>query len=110
MLFLSGLASIDEAGKLVGADDIVEQTRKTLSNMRLVLHSVGADFCDLLKVVVYVTDVKDMAKINTVRKEMFGQYRPASTLVEVSRLALPDMKIEIEAVAGIPSTASGGNR
>jgi 2-iminobutanoate/2-iminopropanoate deaminase len=54
-------------------------------------------------VTVYLTDVDDRPKINPVRQEVFGDARPASTLVEVSRLAVPGAKVEIEAVALIPS-------
>ena len=52
---------------------------------------------------VYLTDVDDRPAINPVRKEFFGETRPASTLVEVSRLAIPGIKIEVEAVARIPA-------
>ena len=106
MLFISGLGAFDENGNVVGADDAVEQTRQIFRNMRLILDAAGADFCDILKVVVYVTDIKDLPHINPVRKQMFGEYRPSSTLVEVSRLALKEMKVEIEAVVGLRSSAA----
>jgi 2-iminobutanoate/2-iminopropanoate deaminase len=51
------------------------------------------------KVTVYLTDIDDRPRINPVRREFFGETRPASTLVEVSRLAIPGAKVEIEAVA-----------
>jgi 2-iminobutanoate/2-iminopropanoate deaminase len=54
-------------------------------------------------VTVYLTDVDDRPKINPARQEVFGDARPASTLVEVSRLAVPGAKVEIDAVALIPS-------
>jgi 2-iminobutanoate/2-iminopropanoate deaminase len=110
MLFISGLGAFDEAGNVVGPDDVVEQTRQIFRNMRLVLDAAGADFCDILKVVVYVTDVKDLPHINPVRQQMFGAHRPSSTLVEVSQLALPAMKIEIEAVVGLPASARGAKQ
>ena len=60
---------------------------------------------DVLKVTVFLTDIGDRAAINPVRKEFFGDAKPASTLFEVSALAIPDMLVEIEAVAGIPEGA-----
>ena len=59
----------------------------------------GSSFADVAKVTVFLTDVDDRAKINPVRQEFFGDTRPASTLVEVSALAIPGAKIEVEAVA-----------
>ena len=64
-----------------------------------VLEAAGSSFADVAKVTVFLTDVDDRARINPVRQEVFGESRPASTLVEVSRLAIPGAKIEVEAVA-----------
>jgi enamine deaminase RidA (YjgF/YER057c/UK114 family) len=69
--------------------------------MKKVLDAAGASFGDILKVTVYLTDVRDRAAINPVRQEFFGAARPASTLIGVAALAVPGMKIEIEAVAGL---------
>ena len=57
----------------------------------------------MARVTVYLTDVDDRPKINPVRQEFFGDTRPASTLIEVSRLAIPGAKIEVEAIARVPS-------
>ncbi|MDE0195240.1 MAG: RidA family protein, partial [bacterium] len=81
------------------------QTRVILQNIRDALQAVGADMGDVLKVTVFLTDIGDRAAINPVRKEFFGDAKPASTLFEVSALAVPDMLVEIEAVAGIPEGA-----
>ncbi|WP_046868110.1 RidA family protein [Microvirga massiliensis] len=103
LLFVSGLTAHDEHGKLIGEGDAVEQTRQILINLKKVLTVAGGDFSDVLKVTVFLTDINDRAIIDPVRKEYFGSAKPASTLVEVSRLALPGMKVEIEAVVGLPS-------
>jgi len=103
LLFISGLLGVNGQGELVGADDVVAQTRQVFENMRAVLDDAGCGFEDIVKVTVYLTDVDDRPKINPVRQEVFGDARPASTLVEVSRLAIPGAKVEIEAVALIPS-------
>ena len=81
------------------------QTRKVLENVRDVLQAAGADMADVLKVTVFLIDVNDREAINPVRQEFFGDARPASTLIEVSALAHPQMLVDIEAVAGIPSGA-----
>ena len=101
IVFISGLAPFDENDRLVGDGDVAAQTRQIFKNMRKILDTVGADFSDILKVTVFLTDVSDRTKINPVRQEFFGSSRPASTLVGVSELALPGMKIEIEAVVGL---------
>ena len=101
LLFISGVPPTDAKGKLVGGEDVVEQTRQVFRNMKLVLDAAGASFADILKVTVYLLDVNDRTKINPVRKEYFGAARPASTLIGVSELAIPGMKVEIEAVVGL---------
>ena len=103
LLFISGLVGVDRHGALVGGEDVAAQTRQVFENMRAVLHEVGCRFEDVVKVTVYLTDVDDRPKINPVRQEVFGDARPASTLVEVSRLAVPGAKVEIDAVALVPS-------
>ena len=102
MLFVSGLTAHDSKGKLVGGADAAAQTRQILANLKLVLDAAGATMADVLKVTVFLTDIGDRAAINPVRQEFFGAAKPASTLIEVSRLALPEMKVEIEAVVGLP--------
>jgi 2-iminobutanoate/2-iminopropanoate deaminase len=99
LLFVSGCVPVDSEGELVGGDDVVAQTRQALENVGRVLEAAGVTFADVAKVTVYLTDVDDRPKINPVRREFFGEARPASTLVEVSRLAIPGAKVEIEAVA-----------
>ncbi|MCY3806788.1 MAG: RidA family protein [bacterium] len=105
LLFVSGAAAFDSDGNVVGKGDPVTQTRVILQNIRDALQAVGADMGDVLKVTVFLTDINDRAAINPVRKEFFGDAKPASTLFEVSALAVPDMLVEIEAIAGIPEGA-----
>jgi 2-iminobutanoate/2-iminopropanoate deaminase len=101
LLFVSGVAPLDERGKLVGGDDAAAQTRQIFRNLKLVLDAAGADVGDVLKVTVFLTDVADRTRINPVRQEYFGRARPASTLIGVRELAIPGMKVEIEAVVGL---------
>jgi reactive intermediate/imine deaminase len=97
-LYLSGIVPVDADGQVVG-DDVVAQARQVFANMERVLAAAGATAADVVKVTVYLLDVDDRPKINPVREEFFGSARPASTLVEVSRLAVPGALLEIEAVA-----------
>jgi reactive intermediate/imine deaminase len=102
LLFVSGCVPVDGEGRLVGGDDVVAQARQVLANVEAVLAAAGATFADVVKVTVYLTDIADRARINPVRQEVFGATRPASTLVEVSALAIPGAKLELDAVALIP--------
>ncbi len=99
LLFVSGCVPVDSEGRLVGGEDVVAQARQTLANVGSVLAAAGCSFADVAKVTIYLTDVDDRPKVNPVRQEFFGDARPASTLVEVTRLAIPGAKIEVEAVA-----------
>jgi 2-iminobutanoate/2-iminopropanoate deaminase len=101
-LHVSGVIAVDGEGNLVGGDDVVAQTRQVLENMRAILEAGGCGFQDVVKVTIFLTDVDDRPLINPLRQEAFGAARPASTLVEVSRLVLPDAKVEIECVAFAP--------
>jgi 2-iminobutanoate/2-iminopropanoate deaminase len=103
LLFVSGVVAVDGSGALVGEGDVVAQARQVFANMGAVLSAAGAGFGDVAKVTVFLTDVDDRPLVNPVRQEAFGATRPASTLVEVSRLAIPGAKIEVEAVAILPA-------
>jgi reactive intermediate/imine deaminase len=102
LLFVSGCVPVDGEGRLVGGDDVVAQARQVFANVGSILEAGGATFADVVKVTVYVTDIADRTRINPVRQEVFGETRPASTLVEVSALAIPGAKLEVEAVALVP--------
>ena len=102
LLFVSGIVPVDERRELVGVDDVVEQARQVFRNMRDVLAAAGCTFADVVKVTVFLTDVADRPLVNPVRQEVFGETRPASTLVEVSALVIPGARIEVEAVALLP--------
>ena len=97
-LYISGIVPVDAAGAVVG-DDVVAQARQVFAIMGRVLTAAGAEPADVVKVTVYLLDVDERPLINPVRQEFFGGARPASTLVEVSRLAVPGARLEIEAVA-----------
>ena len=112
LLFVSGMPALDGAGDLVGPGDVVAQFAQVLANLRAVLDAAGASPADVVKVTVFLTDVDDRPRINPLRQEFFGSARPASTLVEVSRLPVPGMLVEMEAVVQLPgpSGAEGAGR
>ena len=98
-LFISGCGPNNAQEELIGGDDASAQAHQVLTNIGEILNAEGMEFADILKVTVYLTDINDRAKINPVRQRFFGKSRPASTLVEVSKLAIPGMRVEIEAIA-----------
>jgi len=101
-LYISGMLPVNAAGELVGDGDVIRQSEQVLDNIGAVLRSAGASFDDVVRVGVYVRDMADRERINTVRRRYFGDSRPASTLVEVSALAHPGALVEIEGVALLP--------
>jgi reactive intermediate/imine deaminase len=97
-LYISGIVPVDEHGAVVGAD-AAAQARQVFALMGRVLAAAGGTPGDVAKVTVYLLDIDDRPRINPIREAFFGAARPASTLVEVSRLAVPGALLEIEAVA-----------
>jgi 2-iminobutanoate/2-iminopropanoate deaminase len=102
LVFVSGCVATDAQGRLVGGSDVVAQARQVHENIKACLQAGGATFADVCKVTVFLKNIADREKVNTVRKEYFGAHRPASTLVEISRLVRDEYLIEIEAIAVIP--------
>ena len=80
----------------------VAQARRVFEHIRVVLAAAGAGFGDVVKVTIFLVDVDDREAVSAVRQEVFGAARPASTLVEISRLAVPGALVEVEAVALVP--------
>ena len=102
LLFISGVVAWDQDGNVVGKGDVVAQTEKIFDSMGQILGQAGCEFADVLTVTVYMRNIEDRARINPVRERVFGNSRPASTLVEVSKLVYPELLVEVSAVAGIP--------
>ena len=108
LVFVSGCVASDAEGRTVGGMDVIAQARQVHENIKRCLAAAGATFADVCKVTVFLRDVADREKVNTVRKEYFGAHRPASTLVEISRLVRDDLLIEIECVAVLPERGPTG--
>ena len=101
LLFLSGQVALDENGTLVGKGDAAAQTEQVLKNIRRILQDAGGDISNVVKWTWYFTNMDDRSKVLELRKRVLAEHTPASTGVEVSRLAQPDWLIEIECVASI---------
>jgi 2-iminobutanoate/2-iminopropanoate deaminase len=99
LLFVSGLVPVDASGDLVGGDDAAAQAEQVFRLLGRVLAAAGGAPADVVKVTVFLVDVEDRPRINPARQAFFGDARPASTLVEVSRLVVPGARLEVEAVA-----------
>jgi reactive intermediate/imine deaminase len=97
LIWVSGTVGVAADGSI--PDDVVAQFELAIASMDACLKAVGAGAQHVVKVTVYLTDIDDRQKINPIRQRYFNEHRPASTLVEVSALVLPGLKVEIEAQA-----------
>jgi enamine deaminase RidA (YjgF/YER057c/UK114 family) len=97
---ISGQVAFDESGQIVGQGDAEAQARQVFENLRRCLAAAGATFDDVIKLTYFVTDAAYMPSIRTVRDEFLGTGPlPASTAVQVAALVVPDLLLEIEALA-----------
>jgi len=99
VLLVSGQAAIDEHGAIVGAGDFDAQAEQVFRNLARVLDAGGSSLADVVKVTIYLTDMANFPKIVELRGRWFTPPYPADTIVEVGALALPELEIEIEAIA-----------
>jgi enamine deaminase RidA (YjgF/YER057c/UK114 family) len=103
-IYTAGQVSIDERGALVGAADLAAQTAQAMRNVGLALSAAGASFANIVKITTYVVGYKPEHRsiIGKARSPFFANGPPpASTLVGVAALAMPEWMIEIEAIAVI---------
>jgi enamine deaminase RidA (YjgF/YER057c/UK114 family) len=101
IIFLSGQLAWDKDGNTVGKGDMRAQLRQVGENLKDALEEAGGTLADIVKITTFVTDMDQFFTCIDVREEYFGPGWPTSTTVEVSRLAHPDMLIEVEAIAAI---------
>jgi 2-iminobutanoate/2-iminopropanoate deaminase len=99
LVIVSGQAAIDEQGQLVGVGDFDAQAEQAFANLRRTLEAAGSSLDKIVKVTIYLTDMSNFPKIVELRGRHFTEPWPADTIVGVTALALPELEIEIEAIA-----------
>src|SRR5215471_18609403 len=99
-IYISGQIAFDKDGKIVGAPgDMKAQAEQVFKNLEAALSAAGAKFADVVKMNTYVTDMEQAPAVREVRARYFGSTTPASTLVQVVKLARPELMIEVEVIA-----------
>jgi enamine deaminase RidA (YjgF/YER057c/UK114 family) len=99
MVFVSGQVPRDRDGNTVGKGDMAAQIERVGENIKICLEEAGATLDDLVKITSFTTNIDEFFRNVPMRNRYFGKAMPASTAIEIRRLADPDWMIEIEAVA-----------
>ena len=105
MIYIAGQIALDKEGKVVGEGDMKAQAEQVFRNLEAALTAAGAKFSDVVKMNTYITDMDKAPAVREVRARYFGTTTPASTLVQVVRLARPEFLLEIELTAVVTGTA-----
>ena len=103
LVFVSGTTASDEQGQTVSVGDAYSQTQFIFRKIESALKEAGAELSDVVRTRMYVTDIDRWEEIGKAHGEVFSEIRPASTMVEVSRLVNPDHLVEIEVDAVLPT-------
>lgn len=106
-IHVSGTTATNEDGELIGVGDPYRQTKQALANIETALQEADATLTDVVRTRIYVTAIDQWEEIGRAHGEVFGEVRPATSMVEVNRLVVPEMLVEIEAVAIVDADRDG---
>ena len=107
MIYVSGQTAIDMQGEVIGVGDFDVQAAQTFENLQAVLSAGGSDLSKVIKVTIFLKDMGNFAKMVALREKYFTPPYPADTIVEITGLALPELEIEIEAMAFVEGEIIG---
>lgn len=106
-IHVSGTTATNEDGEVIGVGDPYRQTKQALANIETALQEADATLADVVRTRIYVTAIDQWEEIGRAHGEVFGEVRPATSMVEVNRLVVPEMLVEIEAVAIVDADRDG---
>jgi len=98
-IYVSGTTATNDEGEIVGKGNVYEQARQVLRNIEAGLKNLDASLSDVVRTRIYLTHIEDWKEVGKAHGQVFSEIRPATTIVEVSRLIDPEILVEIEAVA-----------
>ncbi len=99
MVFVTGQIAMDSNGNAVAPGDFTKQTEFVFLNIEKILAEAGATLADVVKAVIYTTDISRFKEISAVRNKYFAKAKPASTLIEITKTVKEGCEVEIEVIA-----------